>query len=142
MGAYAISCPQEFAGSRKTWMTVLYRFCPEREVSKISTERHDREEAWTCLDHFAPLLKPIAARSGDIVTVAKDGISVNGKVLPNARSYAYDVRYLPMNLWPLGTYIVPSGMMWVFSTYNPASYDSGYFGPIPERLILRREHPV
>ena len=120
----------------------LVSFCPEGEASKISTERHYREEAWTCPDHFAPLLKPIAARSGDIVTVTKDGISVNGKALSKTRSYPYDGQHRPMNPWPEGTYTVSPGMIWVLSAYNPASFDSRYFGPIPERLILKHGHPV
>jgi conjugative transfer signal peptidase TraF len=120
----------------------LVSFCPEGNVSKVSTERHYREEAWTCPDHFAPLLKPIAARSGDVVKVTKNGISVNGLALPNTRSYPYDRQHLPMNPWPEGTYIVQPGTIWVLSTYNSASYDSRYFGPISERLILNHAHPV
>lgn len=120
----------------------LVAFCPQGESGKVSASRHYREEAWTCPDHFAPLLKPIAARSGDTVTVTTKGISVNGIMLPNTKQYQFDGQHRPMNRWPAGTYVVQPGTIWVLSTYNPASYDSRYFGPISTSIVLDHAHAV
>lgn len=120
----------------------LISFCPTGQSSKESSERHYREEAWTCPDHHAPLLKPVVARVGDTVAVTNEGISVDGTYLRNSRAYALDGQKLPMHVWPNGTYTVQPGTVWVISSYNKASYDSRYYGPIRTESILHYGHPV
>jgi conjugative transfer signal peptidase TraF len=120
----------------------LVTFCPTGDVSIESVARHYREEAWTCPDHYAPLLKPIAARPGDVVTVTHQQISVNGQPLRNTKSFAFDREHKPMHQWPEGTYTVAPGTFWVLSTYNIGSYDSRYYGPITIASILNYGHPV
>ncbi len=120
----------------------LVSFCPDGAVSKESTERNYREEAWTCPDGHAPLLKPIAARPGDTVTVTPQAIYVNGKQLPNSQSFAFDRQHLPMHPMTPGTYQVKPHTFWVISTYNKASYDSRYYGAIDEKLVISHAHPT
>jgi conjugative transfer signal peptidase TraF len=104
--------------------------CPTGIAEKVSIEREYRVESLGCGDGYAPLLKPIAARAGDTVTVSEAGVAVNGKLLPNSKQYPKDGIGRPMPLVPFGTYAVLPGTVWVISSYNRFSFDSRYFGPV------------
>jgi len=80
--------------------------CPTGLAEKISIEREYRVKSFGCGDGYAPLLKPIAARAGDTVTVSEAGVAVNGKLLPNSKQYPKDGIGRPMPLVTFGTYSV------------------------------------
>ena len=104
--------------------------CPTGLAEKVSIEREYRVKSFGCGDGYAPLLKPIAARAGDTVTVSEAGVAVNGKLLPNSKQYPKDGIGRPMPLVAFGTYSVLPGTVWVISSYNRFSFDSRYFGPV------------
>lgn len=104
--------------------------CPTGLAEKVSIERAYRVKSFGCGDGYAPLLKPIAARAGDTVTVSEAGVAVNGKLLPNSKQYPKDGIGRPMPLVPFGTYAVHPGTAWGISSYNRFSFDSRYFGPV------------
>jgi conjugative transfer signal peptidase TraF len=104
--------------------------CPTGVAEKVSIEREYRVKSFGCADGYAPLLKPIAARAGDTVTLSDAGVAVNGKLLQNSKQYPKDGIGRPMPLVPLGTYAVLPGTVWVISSYNRFSFDSRYFGPV------------
>ena len=60
----------------------LVEFCPAEPFATLSIVRGYRDPG-ICRDGAAPLLKPIVAKSGDVVEVSARGISVNGALLPN-----------------------------------------------------------
>ena len=115
----------------------LVEFCPEGDFSALSSSRGYRPPG-ACPDGAAPLLKPVIANSGDTVTVANEGIRVNGRLLRNTAPQRVDTAGRPLRAWPLGVYTVAPATLWVASTYHPNSFDSRYFGPIPVRLIRHR----
>src|SRR5262249_29155199 len=64
--------------------TEYVEFCPPEPFGTLSAERGYRARSTgPCSDGAIPLLKPIVARSGDIVEVSPRGISVNGIPVPN-----------------------------------------------------------
>jgi conjugative transfer signal peptidase TraF len=104
--------------------------CPTEVAEKVSIEREYRVKSFGCDDGYAPLLKPIAARAGDTITLSEAGVAVNGKLLQNSKQYPKDGIGRPMPLVPFGTYAVLPGTVWVISSYNRYSFDSRYFGPV------------
>jgi len=104
--------------------------CPAGVAEKVSIEREYRVKSFGCGDGYAPLLKPIAARAGDTVTLSQAGVTVNGKLLQNSKQYPKDGIGRSMPLVPFGTYAVLPGTVWVISSYNRFSFDSRYFGPV------------
>jgi conjugative transfer signal peptidase TraF len=120
----------------------LVEFCPEGEAARISLERGYRTLGGTCPDGGSPLLKPVAAVSGDRVEVTNNGIRVNGKYIANSAAHVKDHRGRPLKPWPAGEYIVPTGGVWVISGFNGWSFDSRYFGPIPSSLVRHRLRPL
>ena len=115
--------------------------CPIGIAESISISRGYRPKGAGCGDGYAPLLKPISARSGDTVTVSNAGVSINGRQLPNSKQYARDALGRPLPQVPTGTYPVLPGTVWVISSYNRFSFDSRYFGPIPLDEKVRYANP-
>lgn len=75
--------------------------------------------------NVAPLLKPAAAVSGDVVRLYKGELAtVNGITLPNT------IAKSTLPSWPNGEYLVKPGEVWLFSSYSKDSFDSRYFGPV------------
>jgi conjugative transfer signal peptidase TraF len=120
----------------------LVAFCPTGEAATEAIARGYRPRGLQCPDKYAALLKPVAARAGDTVEVSHNGISVNGRLLPNTASFKTDVKKRPMHVWPNGTYIVQPGTVWVLSTYNKYSYDSRYYGPIQLSTVITHAKPL
>src|SRR6266852_9219399 len=115
----------------------LVEFCPVEPFATLSIVRGYRGPG-TCRDGAAPLLKPIAAKSGDVVEVSARGISVDGALLPNTAPLATDTKGRQLEAWPSGRYVVEPGTIWVASSYHPRSFDSRYFCPLSTAAIRHR----
>jgi conjugative transfer signal peptidase TraF len=96
----------------------------------------------SCPDHTEPLIKPIAAIAGDLVTVTRGGITVNGVALPHTAPLSHDSAGRLLHALPEGTYKVAPGEVWLCSGHDPRSYDSRYFGPVPVATILATVKPL
>ena len=119
----------------------LVEFCPSESVGRFAAIRGYRSEG-NCPDGATPLMKPVVARSGDIVDVSPDGISVNNRLVPNTSPRSADTQGRPLQHFPFGRYRVDRGTLWVASSYNPRSFDSRYFGPIPEPSVRAHLRPL
>jgi len=115
----------------------LVEFCPPEPFASMANARGYRQSG-TCPDGGAPLMKPIVARAGDVVSVSKRGVAVSGRGLLNSVPLTRDTAGRPLTPWPYGTYAVQPGTVWVVSDYHTRSFDSRYFGPISESLIRNR----
>src|SRR5579863_8487672 len=115
----------------------LVEFCPAEPFATLSIVRGYRDPG-TCRDGAAPLLKPIVAKSGDVVELSARGISVNGTLLSNTAPLSKDTKGRPLEAWPFGRYVVASETVWVASSYHPRSFDSRYFGPLSTGAIRGR----
>ena len=98
----------------------LVEFCPVEPFATLALVRGYRDPG-NCRDGAAPLLKPVVAKSGDMVEVSARGISVNGMLLPNTAPLSKDTKGRPLEAWPSGHYVVAPGTVWVASSYHPAA---------------------
>ena len=119
----------------------LIEFCPQAPYGTFAAGRGYRSVG-NCPDGATPLMKPVVAKPGDIVDVASVGITVNGVLLPNTAPKSQDSKGRPVQPWPSGQYQVPPGFVWVASSYNPWSFDSRYFGPLPIGIIRGHLKPL
>jgi conjugative transfer signal peptidase TraF len=117
-------------------------FCPTQAQAQVANERGFRSRGFDCPDGFEPLIKPIRARQGDIVTVTARGIFVNDAYLSQSAAKHLDGSGRPLPRYPEGTYTVPPGMVWGISSYNASSFDSRYFGPISLSGAYSYAYPV
>jgi conjugative transfer signal peptidase TraF len=118
----------------------LIEFCPAEPFGSLSANRAYRGKG-NCPDGAEPLMKPIAAVTGDTVELSAAGVTVNDRLLPNSAPLPFDTKRRPLQHWAFGKYRVGSGTVWVISTYNQRSFDSRYFGPIPLPLVRHRLTP-
>jgi type IV secretory pathway protease TraF len=81
-------------------------------------------------------LKQIAALKGDTVQTTPEGTYINGKLWPHSAIPA-GVR----DHFPFGNYVLHTGQVWVLGQH-PFSWDSRYFGPIPETLVDSTAKPL
>ncbi len=119
----------------------LVEFCPPEPFASFSKGRGYRPGG-NCPDAAEPLMKPVVAARGDIVEVSANGVAVNGRLLPNSSPRPVDSRNRPLRHWPFGKYRVASGTVWVVSSFNQRSFDSRYFGPIPNICIRSHLLPL
>jgi len=119
----------------------LVEFCPAEPFAGLAIERGYRN-AGVCRDGAAPLLKPVVAKSGDVVDCSVRGIRVNGNLLPNTAPIPMDTRGRALTHWPFGKYVAQPGTVWVASSFNPRSFDSRYFGPVPISAIRDHVQPL
>jgi len=119
----------------------LVEFCPQGNAASISLSREYRTFG-ACPDGGAPLLKPCVAFPGDEVEVSPNGIRVNGQLLANSAGRFRDHLQRPLDPWPYGTYKVKPGTVWVVSSFNSYSFDSRYYGAIPESWIRHHLRPL
>jgi conjugative transfer signal peptidase TraF len=114
---------------------------PDKAIFEMARERQYLSQGW-CGSHLEVLFKPVAAVAGDVVDVTDDGICVNGKALPRSAALAKDGAGRPLTAMPRGNYVVPSGYVWLLSSYSPRSFDSRYFGPLPLSDIRGEVRPL
>lgn len=95
-----------------------------------------------CPGDAAPVGKVVSAVAGDMVVATIEGLIINGRALPNTAARSRDGKGRPMTRFPSGRYVVAPGQLWLTSTYNPASFDSRYFGPVLATAVITRIEPL
>ncbi|MDB4950462.1 MAG: traF [Gemmatimonadetes bacterium] len=95
-----------------------------------------------CADGLEPLGKRVLATGGDTVAVADRGLAVNGRPVPRTARLPRDSYGRPLPLYPAGVYVVHAGDLWVVATDSRRSFDSRYFGPLPQRNVLAVLRPI
>jgi len=95
-----------------------------------------------CPGGYEPLIKPVAALGGDVVTVIAGGIFVNADPVANTRPLSRDEAGRTLHPFPAGTYRVPPGELWLLAGHDPRSFDSRYFGAVPVTNIIGVARPL
>ena len=95
-----------------------------------------------CPGGYEPLVKPVAAIAGDLVSVTAHGIAVNGEPVADTAQLDEDSDGRPLRPIPAGVYSVPAGAVWLLSGHDPRSFDSRYFGAVPTANIQGIARPV
>lgn len=85
--------------------------------------------AGDCPGNRELLLKPVAALPGDAVALGPDGVSINGRTIPESQVQTTDSagRSVPH----AASGVVEPGTVWVLAVHAPLSFDSRYFGAVP-----------
>jgi conjugative transfer signal peptidase TraF len=98
--------------------------------------------AGTCPGGREPLIKPVAAIPGDLVTVTARGLAVNGEPVADSGALDKDSAGRPLRPIAAGAYRVPADAVWLLSEHDPRSFDSRYFGAVPVANIQGIARPV
>ena len=94
--------------------------------------------AGLCPGGAGPLIKTVAALPEAHVEVGRS-VTIDGRPLGRSRVSLVDAEGRPLAAYPGG--IVPPGHLYLHSDYA-GSYDSRYFGPLPDAGLLGLARPV
>lgn len=86
-----------------------------------------------------PLLKEVAALTGD--RVCRTGLLVTINDKPAGKARARDSRGRPLPAWQ-GCHRIAADELFVMSRRAPGSFDGRYFGPIARAQLIGRASPV
>jgi len=116
-------------------------FCLPEELNKLGRERSYLRRG-PCPDRSQELVKEIAAVPGDRVVLTSRGLVVNGYAIPDTALHAVDrdLRILPHA--PFGESAVSPGEVWVLGLARRVSWDSRYFGPVPQDHVRGTAIPI
>ena len=117
-------------------------FCPSDTVVFREAWLRGYLGTGLCEGGYEPLLKPIAAIEGDRVTRTDQGIRINGRLIANSKRLDHDCSGQALPSPGVNNIIVAKGEVWVISSYNPLSFDSRYFGPVPISKIEGLARPL
>ncbi|WP_130732740.1 S26 family signal peptidase [Komagataeibacter xylinus] len=103
----------------------------EREAMLLATRGY--------LPLGVPLLKPVAAISGQSVCRIGQRVTIDGQFAGDAQSL--DHRGRPLPVWQ-GCQYLAAGQVFVMNPVEPRSLDSRYFGALPLSTVIGRATPV
>nr|WP_284543640.1 conjugative transfer signal peptidase TraF [Pleomorphomonas sp. T1.2MG-36] len=92
----------------------------------------------TCPGGAAPLIKVVAAIAGANIAVGAN-VRIDGVPLPHSRLSSRDGQGRTLSPWAGG--VVPPGQFFLHSQFR-GSYDSRYFGPVPDTGLLGFARPI
>ncbi|MDP5168558.1 conjugative transfer signal peptidase TraF [Pseudomonas syringae] len=116
--------------------------CPPDTRDFVEARQRGYIDAGFCPGNFGHLMKKILAAKGDLVSLVKDGVSVNGVVLPYSKAFPADGlgRNLPhMSSQP---YTLGEAEILLMSDVSTTSFDGRYFGPISRGQVTSVIKPV
>jgi conjugative transfer signal peptidase TraF len=116
---------------------VVFDCPPVSEEFAVALERGYLRRG-VCPGGVAPLIKTVVALPGQHVDVGSN-IVIDRLPLPNSAVRPIDAAGRPLRHFSGG--IVPSGHLFLHSDFA-SSYDSRYFGPVPETGLLGLARPV
>ncbi|RDL47685.1 hypothetical protein BLJAPNOD_05407 [Ensifer sp. M14] len=110
----------------------LVFICPPQTTTMHEARARGYLRSGLCSGGVAPLIKSVIAVAGQHVEVEAH-VSADGRLIPSSSLVQLDGQGRKMTPFPGG--IVPAGSVFLHSPFA-GSYDSRYFGPIPEAGIL------
>ncbi|MQB08194.1 conjugative transfer signal peptidase TraF [Agrobacterium tumefaciens] len=116
----------------------LVFICPPPIASFEEARRRGYVRHGLCPSGFAPLIKTVAALPGQHIEIGAN-VTVDGRSLASSIVRASDGEGRPIT--PFKTGIVPPKNLFLHSSFA-SSYDSRYFGPVPDTGLLGLARPV
>jgi conjugative transfer signal peptidase TraF len=117
-------------------------FCPPDTPAFREAQVRGYVGGGLCEGGYEPLLKPVAAIAGDHLSRTDEGISINGRLIANSKRLDHDGSGRTLPSPGANNLIVAKDEIWVISSYNPLSFDSRYFGPVPISKIEGLARPL
>ena len=93
-----------------------------------------------CPGGVAPILKPVVeASEAHPIIYSESGFYIDGSLVPNTAPKTHAHTGNSLQHYPFGVY--KSGL-WAISEFNANSFDSRYFGPLPDGAVRFYVKPV
>lgn len=117
-------------------------FCPPQVGVFEEARRRGYIGAGFCPGGYGYLMKKILGATGDAISIADDGVRVNGDLLPFSAPAKADSGGRPMPRYQADSYTLSEYQVLLMSDVNPRSFDARYFGPVQRDHIKTVIFPV
>lgn len=111
-------------------------FCPPQLGVFEEARRRGYIGAGFCPGGYGYMMKKVVGAGNDAVSVAPDGVRVNGRLLAHSAPLATDGNGRPMARFQADRYILSEFQLLLMADANPRSFDARYFGPV-QRMQVR-----
>jgi len=105
-------------------------FCPAQDSMTQMAYERGYIGFGNCPSHYEHLLKIVVGVSGDKVELHKQGVYINGTLLPQSAVLSQDGLGRPLLPFSKNSIVLKPDELWVMTNRSPLSFDSRYFGPI------------
>ena len=119
----------------------LATFCPPAEAAALALRRGYLHRG-RCPGGVDPLGKYVLALPGDTVDVQPKGLRVNGEAVPNSAVLWRDRLGRELLHVPFGEHVVGPDSLFMFSGHHRLSFDSRYFGAVPQASVISVARPL
>jgi len=110
-------------------------FCPPPLVVFDIAKERGFLGAGFCPGGYGYMMKRVLAAENDAITVADDGVRVNGTLLPFSAVFKVDGQGRPLPRYQADSYTLNEHQLLLMTDVSPLSFDSRYFGPINRSQI-------
>jgi conjugative transfer signal peptidase TraF len=121
---------------------VYVMFCPPQTGVFDEAKKRGYIGGGLCPGGYGYLMKKVLAAKADAVTVADDGVRVNGELLPLSAPVKADKAGRTLPRYQSNTYELGNAEVLLMSDVSSTSFDSRYFGPIHVAQIKSVIKPV
>lgn len=121
---------------------VYVMFCPPPSALFLEARRRGYLAPGPCPGGYGYLMKRVRAVANDVVTLADDGVRVNGEPLPHSAPRHADPAGRLLPRYPLARYTLERSELLLMADASDSSFDSRYFGPIGLAQIRAVIQPV
>jgi conjugative transfer signal peptidase TraF len=105
-------------------------FCPPPSGVFDEARQRGYIGSGLCPGGYGYLMKKVLAAKADAVTVADDGVRVNGELLPLSAPLKADKAGRPLVRYQANSFELGNSEVLLMSDVSRTSFDSRYFGPI------------
>ena len=117
-------------------------FCPPQAAVFDEAKARGYIGAGFCPGDYGYLMKRVLAAKGDAVSIAEEGVRVNGELLPFSAPIPADPAGRPLPRFAADRFTLSASELLLMSDVSGKSFDGRYFGPIDRSQIKGVIRPV
>jgi conjugative transfer signal peptidase TraF len=117
-------------------------FCPPQVGVFTEAKARGYIGAGFCPGDYGYMMKRVLAAKDDAVSIADDGVRVNGELLPFSVPRKADAAGRPMPRFQSDRYALGNAEVLLMSDVSETSFDGRYFGPVNRSQIKTVIRPV
>lgn len=116
--------------------------CPPQLAVFVEAKMRGYIGSGFCPGNFGYLMKRVLAAKGDLVSVADEGVRVNGRLLPYSAPRRVDSAGRSLPRYRFDRYTLGAAEVLLMSDVSGTSFDGRYFGPVDRSHIRSVVRPV
>jgi conjugative transfer signal peptidase TraF len=117
-------------------------FCPPQRLIFADARERGYIGSGFCPGDYGDMMKKVLAAKGDTISVTPDGVTVNGKLLPNSKPLPADGAGRPLPHRSAERYTLGTSELLLMTDRSATSFDARYFGPVTRDQVKSVIRPV